>query len=80
MKLNEETVEGRPNLNVDWEAELQKQRKGRLVDAIYEHLDDTVSADEFRQTILDTITESIDYHQKRIDVARSYIDAMSSIR
>lgn len=80
MKLNEETVEGRPNLNVDWEAELQKQRKGRLVDAIYEHLDDTVSADEFMQTILDTITESIDYHQKRIDVARSYIDAMSSIR
>lgn len=79
MKLNEENViEGRPNLNVDWEEEYARQRRERLVDAIYEYLED-VSADDFMQTVLDTIREYAEYHQRQLDIARAYTDAISSV-
>jgi hypothetical protein len=79
MKLNEENViEGRPNLNVDWEGQYDKQRRNRLVDAIYEYLDD-VPADEFMQVVLDTIREYAEHHQRQLDVARAYTDAISTV-
>lgn len=74
-----ETIEGRPNLNVDWDAEYNKQRHNRLVDAIHEHMDDDISADVFMQTVLDTIRESAEYHQQRASVAKQYMDAVSSV-
>ena len=79
MKLNEENViEGRPNIVHDWEAQYANQRRGRLVDAIYEYLED-VPADDFMQVVLDTIREYAEYHQKQLDVARSYCDAISTV-
>jgi hypothetical protein len=73
------TIEGRPELNVDWEAEYAKQRHSRLVDAIYEHLEDDIPADTFVETVLDTIRECVEYHEKRANVAKQYMDSISSI-
>lgn len=73
-----ETIEGRPDFNVDWQKEYAKQRRSRLVDAIYEYLDD-VPADEFMQVVLDTIREYAEYHQRQLDIARAYTDAISTV-
>lgn len=73
-----ETIEGRPDFNVDWQKEYAKQRRSRLVDAIYEYLDD-VPADEFMQVVLDTIREYAEYHQRQLDIAHAYTDAISSV-
>jgi ATP-dependent Clp protease adapter protein ClpS len=73
------TIEGRPELDVDWQQEYQKQRKSRLTDVIYEYMEDDVPADEFVETVLDTIRECTEYHQSKVNNAKKYMDSISSI-
>ena len=68
--MNEFTIEGRPELNVDWNAEYAKQRKSRLADSIHEYLeDDDVSIEVFYQDLKDEIEEIIMYHKIRKEKA-----------
>jgi hypothetical protein len=58
------TIEGRPELNVDWQAEYAKQRRSRLADSIAEYLDDgDVSILEFYNDLKDEIEQIITYHK-----------------
>jgi hypothetical protein len=64
MKL-QDPIEGRPKVNVDWNAEYAKQRKDRLCDSIYEYLDDgEVSVLTLYNDLKDCVQELIDYHSK----------------
>ena len=64
------TIEGRPELNVDWNAEYEKQRKNRMQDAIDDYLqDDKVSARQTYEEILSCVQDVIDYHKKEMDKA-----------
>jgi len=64
------TIEGRPELNVDWNAEYEKQRKNRMQDAIDDYLqDDRVSARQTYEEMLSCVQDVIDYHKKEMDKA-----------
>jgi hypothetical protein len=64
------TIEGRPELNVDWNAEYEKQRKNRMQDAIDDYLqDDKVSARQTYEEMLSCVQDVIDYHKKEMDKA-----------
>ena len=64
MSANEFTIEGRPELNVDWNAEYRRQRKDRLADAVHDYLDDSdTSILEFYNDLRDIITEMNTYHK-----------------
>ena len=70
MTGHEYTVEGRPELNVDWKAEYAKQRRNRLADSIHEYLeDDEVTIDEFYNDLKAEIEEIITYHKTRKEKA-----------
>jgi len=71
MKLNPNnpqeftmTIEERPNIQHDWNAEYKKQRKDRLTDAIHDYLDDSdVDVSEFYNDMRDIIVEMNTYHK-----------------
>ena len=64
MTGHEFVIEGRPEVNVDWNAEYAKQRKNRLADSIHEYLDDIdVSILEFYNDLRDIIVEMNNYHK-----------------
>jgi len=71
MKLNPNnpqeftmTIEERPNIQHDWDAEYKKQRKDRLTDAIHDYLDDSeVDVSEFYKDMRDIIVEMNTYHK-----------------
>ena len=64
------TVEGRPNVDVDWQAEYAKQRRSRLEDSIHEYLeDDDVSILEFYNDVKDIIEDIVSYHESRKEKA-----------
>ena len=64
MSANEFTIEGRPELNVDWNAEYRRQRKDRLADAVHDYLDDSDTRIlEFYNDLRDIITEMNTYHK-----------------
>jgi len=72
MKLNPNnpqeftmTIEGRPEINYDWEAEYAKQRKDRLTDAVHDYLDDEkTSILAFYNDLQDILTDMLAYHKK----------------
>ena len=63
------TIEGRPDLQVDWEAQDRKQRKDRLDDALAEYLNDDTKTDprQCYEEILASAQEWIDYHKNNMD-------------
>ena len=64
------TIEGRPNIQHDWEKEYAKQRKDRMQDAIDDYLqDDKVSARQTYEEMLSCINDVIEYHKSSMDRA-----------
>ena len=64
MTGHEFVVEGRPEIEFDWNAEYRKQRKDRLTDAVHDYLDDSdTSILEFYNDLRDIITEMNTYHK-----------------
>ena len=64
MTGHEFVIDGRPNVNVDWEAEYAKQRKDRLADSIHEYLEDSdVSILQFYNDLREIIVEINTYHK-----------------
>ena len=64
------TIEGRPNIQHNWEKEFEQQRKDRLQDAIDEYLqDDKVSPRRAYEEILSCIQDVMDYNRKQLDRA-----------
>ena len=64
------TIEGRPNIQHDWDKEYAKQRKDRMQDAIDDYLqDDKVSARQTYEEMLSCVNDVIEYHKKQLDRA-----------
>ena len=64
MTGHEFVIEGRPEMNVDWEKQYRKQRKDRLTDAVHDYLDDKdTSILEFYNDLRDIIVEMNTYHK-----------------
>lgn len=64
------TIEGRPELNVDWDKEYAKQRKDRMQDAIDDYLqDDNVDSRQAYEEMLSCVQDVIDYHRKGMERA-----------
>lgn len=63
------TIEGRPEIQYDWEASYRKQRRSRLDDALAEYLNDDTqtSPRESYEAILASAQEWIDYHKNNMD-------------
>lgn len=63
------TIEGRPDLQVDWDKQYCKQRKNRLDDALAEYLNDDTKTDprQCYEEILASAQEWIDYHKNNMD-------------
>ena len=64
------TIEGRPDIQHNWEKEFEQQRKDRLQDAIDEYLqDDKVSPRRAYEEILSCVQDVMDYNRKQLDRA-----------
>ena len=64
------TIEGRPEIQHDWEKQFEQQRKDRLQDAIDEYLqDDKVSPRRAYEEILSCIQDVMDHNRKQLDRA-----------
>ena len=63
------TIEGRPEIQHDWEASYRKQRRDRLDDSIAEYLNDdlNVSPRQCYEEILASAQEWIDYHKMHME-------------
>lgn len=63
-------IEGRPDIQHDWQKEYEKQRKDRLQDSIDEYLqDDKVTARRAYEEILSCVDDVINYHKREYDKA-----------
>ena len=61
------TIEGRPELNVDWSAEYQKQRRSRMDDCINDYMGDEEVDPRFcYEDMLSICDEWINYHKKHV--------------
>ena len=64
------TIEGRPEIQYDWEKEYAKQRKCRMQDAIDDYLqDEKVPARQTYEEMLSCIDDVINYHKTNMDRA-----------
>ena len=64
------TIEGRPDIQHNWEKEFEQQRKDRLQDSIDEYLqDDKVSPRRAYEEILSCIQDVMDHNRKQLDRA-----------
>lgn len=63
-------IEGRPEIQYDWDKEYARQRKNRMQDAIDDYLqDDKVSSRQAYEEMLSCVQDVIDYHKKSLDRA-----------
>ena len=75
------TIEGRPELQVDWDKEYAKQRKDRMQDAIDDYLqDDKVDPRQTYEEMLAGIQDVIDYHKKALGRATALRNLMMGYR
>lgn len=74
MTGHEYTIEGVPELNVDWNAEYARQRKDRLQDSIDEYMQDDVDVNVFFADITDCIKDILLYHDKSSSKARDMLN------
>ncbi|WDS61025.1 hypothetical protein SBM1_00158 [Synechococcus phage S-BM1] len=71
------TIEGRPNIQHDWQKEYSKQRKDRMQDAIDDYLqDDRVSARRTYEEMLSCVDDVRQYHKKEYDKANELYNLM----
>ena len=71
------TIEGRPDLNVDWQKEYDKQRRCRLSDAIDDYLQDENVDPRFAyEEMLSVLDELIRYHNRNLDRAQDLKNMM----
>jgi len=63
------TIEGRPELNVDWDAQYRKERRNRLDDTLAEYLNDDTKTDprQCYEEVLASAQEWINHHKKHMD-------------
>lgn len=63
------TIEGRPEINHDWDAAYRKQRRDRLDDAIAEYMNDDkdMTARQCYEEILSSIETWVTYHKDHFD-------------
>ena len=62
------TIEGRPELNVNWDAEYARQRRSRMDDCLADYMgDDDIDPRHCYEDMLSVCTEWIEYHQKHVD-------------
>jgi predicted house-cleaning noncanonical NTP pyrophosphatase (MazG superfamily) len=81
MTGHEGVIEGRPTLNINWDAEYAKQRKNRMTDAIDEYLqDEKTDARQSYEEILDSINSVVEYHKKNLKKAEELRDLMLGYR
>lgn len=75
------TIEGRPELNVDWDKEYSKQRKNRLQDAVDDYLQDgKVSSLTFYNDLKDCLQDIISYHETAGGRAKSAMELIMGHR
>lgn len=75
------TIEGRPEIQHDWEKQFEQQRKNRLQDAIDEYLqDDEVDPRRAYEEILSCVQDVVNYHKKQLDRAVSLKSLMMGHR
>ena len=75
------TIEGRPELNVDWDLEYSKQRKSRMQDAIDDYLqDDKADSRLAYEDILSCVDDVIKYHRGALDKATTLKSLMMGHR
>jgi len=67
MIEHEGVIEGRPQLNVDWNAEYAKQRRSRMDDCLADYMgDEDVSPRQCYEDMLSVCTEWIEYHKENM--------------
>lgn len=75
------TIEGRPEIQHDWQAEYAKQRKDRMQDAIDDYLqDEKVEARQTYEEMLCCIQDVISYHKKNLKKAEDLRNLMLGYR
>ena len=71
------TIEGRPEIQYDWEAEYARQRRDRMQDAIDDYLqDDKVTARRAYEEILCCVNDVIKYHKDNLKKAEDLRDLL----
>ena len=74
---NTPPIEGRPELNVDWNQIYLSERRTRLADSIDEYLqDDKTDARQTYEEILSCVQEVMNYHKKEYDKALELYNLM----
>jgi hypothetical protein len=64
------TIDGKPNIQHDWNKEYAKQRKDRMQDAIDDYLQDgKVPARQTYEEMLSCVNDVIDYHRTSMNRA-----------
>ena len=62
------TIEGRPELNVDWNAEYYKQRRSRMDDCLGDYMgDEETTPRRCYEDILSVCDEWINYHKENMN-------------
>ena len=75
------TIEGRPDLQVDWNKTYEQQRRCRMQDAIDDYLqDENVDPRQMYEEILSCVNEVIDYHKKSLGRATALRNLMMGYR
>lgn len=73
------TIEGRPNLDYDWEKQYAEQRASRLADAVAEYMDQDVSLDVFYRDLTVAITETIEHHSVSLTKAQGMMNMIRAV-
>ena len=73
------TIEGRPNLDVDWQEQYAEQRASRLADAVAEYMDEDVSLNVFYRDLTVAITETIEHHSTSLSKAQGMLAMISTV-
>lgn len=75
------TIEGRPEIQHDWDKEYAQQRRSRMVDAIEDFLqDEKVDSRQTYEEMLQCIQELIDFHKKNLKKVEGLRDLMLGYR
>ena len=75
------TVEGRPDLQVDWQKEYAQQRKDRMQGCIDDYLqDDDVDPRQMYEEMLACVQDVINYHKKALGRASELRNLMMGYR
>lgn len=79
MTGHEYTIEGAPELKVNWEAEYNKQRRSRLVDAIDDYLqDEKIDPTSIYEEMLDVLNELITFHSINLNKVQDLKNMMTN--